>query len=239
MLGDIDLDRTYIDLAFDAHGDVVGIIGNPHGECVGVFEDAVYDQFGFDFDASNFAEIGFDHLFAFICDREAVHLVVDVNINGVLFARSGIGIIEVSEVVNGRGDILGILRDGEFALFVAQFAVVVIVNRHVLMEVIVFSHGFGVAKGGLRFLIHPTFEFIAHFIGPVEAFYGFTFHAEVVSSFAVDDGWGITYGHRYHAGIDCAVMDAVFEGFTGLVGEVVDFSAENHSGGLLECGQGG
>jgi hypothetical protein len=24
-----------------------------------------------------------------------------------------------------------------------------------------------------------------------------------------------------------------------LVGEVVDFSAENHGGGLLECGQGG
>ena len=88
-------------------------------------------------------------------------------------------------------------------------------------------------------MIHPTFEFIAHFVGPVEAFYGFTFHAEVVSSFAVDDGWGRTYGHRYHAGIDCAIMDAVFEGFTGLVGEVVDFSAENHGGGLLECGQGG
>jgi len=149
MLGDIDLDRTNIDLAFDAHGDVVGIIGNPYGEGVGVFEDAVYDQFGFDFDASNFAEIGFNYLFAFICDRETVHLVVDVNIHGILFARSGVGIIEVSEVVDGRGDILGVLWDGEFALFVAQFAVVVIVNRHVLMEVIVFSHGFGVPKGCL------------------------------------------------------------------------------------------
>ncbi|MEY4710547.1 MAG: hypothetical protein RIS28_1679 [Bacteroidota bacterium] len=46
MLGDIDLDGTNIDLAFYANGDVVGVIGNPDGEGVGVFEDAVYDQFG-------------------------------------------------------------------------------------------------------------------------------------------------------------------------------------------------
>ena len=149
MLGDIDLDRTYIDLAFDAHWDVVGIIGNPDGEGIGVFEYAIYDQFGFDFDASNFAEIGIYYLFAFICDREAVHLVVDVNIHRILFARSGVGIIEVSKVINGRGDILSILGDGKFALFVAQLSVVVIVNRHVLMEVIVFPHGFGVPQGGL------------------------------------------------------------------------------------------
>ena len=54
MLGDIDLDRAYIDLTFDAHGDVVGIIGNPNGEGIGVFEDSVHHQFRFDFDASNF-----------------------------------------------------------------------------------------------------------------------------------------------------------------------------------------
>lgn len=68
MLGDIDLDRAYIDLAFDAHGDVVGIIGYPNGEGIGMLEDAVYNQFGFDFDAANFAEVGFDHFFALVSD---------------------------------------------------------------------------------------------------------------------------------------------------------------------------
>ena len=149
MLGDIDLDRAYIDLTFDAHGDVVGIIGNPNGEGIGVFENAVYHQLGLDFDAANFTEVGFDHFFPFIGNGQAVYFVVDVHIHGKLFAYGGVGVIEVSEVVNGRGDVLGVLGDGEFALFVAQFAVVVIVNRHILMEVIVFSHGFGVPKGGL------------------------------------------------------------------------------------------
>lgn len=149
MLGDIDFDGTYIDLAFDAHGDVVGIIGNPNGEGVGMFEDAVYDQFGFDFNASNFAEVGFDDFLAFVGDGQVVDFVIDVHIHGKLFAGSGGGVVEVSEIVNGRGDILGILGDGKFALFVAKLAVVVIVNRHVLVKVIVFPHGFGVAKGGL------------------------------------------------------------------------------------------
>ena len=186
MLGDIDLDRAYIDLTFDAHGDVVGIIGNPNGEGIGVFENAVYHQLGLDFDAANFAEVGFDHFFSLVGNGQAVYFVVDIHIHGKLFAYGGVGVIEVSEVVNGRGDVLGVLGDGEFALFVAQFAVVVIVNRHILVEVIVFSHGFRVAQGCLGFLIHPAFKFVAHFIGPIKTFHGFTFNAEIVSGFAID-----------------------------------------------------
>jgi len=83
---------------------------------------------------------------------------------------------------------LGVGGDGEFTLFVAELFIVVIVNRHVLMEVIVFSHGFRVAQGCLGFLVHPAFKFVAHFIGPIKTFKGLPFHAEGVGVFAIDDG---------------------------------------------------
>ena len=149
MLDQINFDRAYIDLTFDAHGDVVGIIGNPNGEGIGVFENAVYHQLGLDFDAANFTEVGFDHFFPFIGNGQAVYFVVDVHIHGKLFAYGGVGVIEVSEVVNGRGDVLGVLGDGEFALFVAEFFIVVVVYGHVLIVIGILPHCFGISQRGL------------------------------------------------------------------------------------------
>jgi len=112
VLDDIDFDGSNIDLTFDAHRDVVGVIGDPNGEGIGVFEDAVDHQFGFDFDAADFAKVGFDDLFSFIGNGQIVHFVVDVHIHRILLARNGIGIVEVTEVVDGRRNILGVLWDG-------------------------------------------------------------------------------------------------------------------------------
>jgi len=239
VLDDIDFDGAYINLTFDAYGDVVGIIGNPNSEGIGVFEDAVDHQLGFDFDAANFAKVGFDDFLTFIGDGQIVDLVVDVHIHRKLFARCGVGIIEIPQVVDGGSHVLGVLRDGEFALFVAQFAVVVVVDGHILVEIIVFSHGFGIAQGRLRFLVDPALKFVAHFVGPVEAFHGFPFYAQVVGGFAIDDGGVGVNDHRHYAGIDGAIVDAVFEGFAGLIGEVGNFAGKYHGGCLFIGGQGG
>ena len=120
---------------------------------------------------------------------------------------------------------MGIGGDGQFALFVAQFFIVVVVNRHVLMEVIVFSYGFGISQRCLRLLVHPTFKFVAHFIGPIKTFEGLPFHAEGVGVFAIDDG---ALGEDRHANKACvyrAVVNSIFEDFSGLVGVVGHFSS--------------
>ena len=96
MLDQINFDRAYIDFSFDAHRDMVGIIGDPNGEGIGVFEDSVHHQLGLDFDASNFAEVGFDHFFPLIGNGQAINLVVDVNIHWKLFSYVGVGVVEVS-----------------------------------------------------------------------------------------------------------------------------------------------
>ncbi len=75
---------------------MVGIIGDPNGEGIGVFEDSVHHQFRFDFDASNFAEVGFDHFFPLIGNGQAIDLVVDVHIHWKLFSYVGVGVVEVS-----------------------------------------------------------------------------------------------------------------------------------------------
>ena len=124
-------------------------------------------------------------------------------------------------------------------MFVAQLAVVVVVNRHILMEIIVFSHGFGIAEGRLRFLVDPALKFVAHLVRPIEAFHGFPFHAEVEGGFAIDDGGVGVHRYRYYAGVDGAIVDAVFEGFAGLIGEVGHFSGEDYVGCLFKGGQTG
>ena len=96
MLDQINFDRAYIDFSFYAHRDMVGIIGNPNGEGIGVFEDSVHHQLGFDFDASNFTEVGFDHFFPLIGNGQAIDLVVDVHIHWKLFSYVGVGVVEVS-----------------------------------------------------------------------------------------------------------------------------------------------
>ena len=96
MLDQINFDRAYIDFPYDAHWDVVGIIGDPDGEGIGVFEDSVHHQLGFDFDTSNFTEIGFDHFFPLIGNGQAINLVVDVHIHWKLFSYGGVGVVEVS-----------------------------------------------------------------------------------------------------------------------------------------------
>lgn len=226
MLGDIHLDGSHIDFALDAHRDVIGIVGNPDGEGIGVFEDAVYHQFGFDFDATNFTKVGFDYFFAFECNGQAIDFIIDVNIHRELFSNGGVCVVEVSEVVNGRGDILGVLGDGEFALLVAQLAVVVIVNCNILVEIIIFPHSFGVSQWRLRFLINPAFKLIAHFICPIKAFYGFALNAKIVGCFAVDIRRGGANIHAHHTGIDCTIVDAIFKGFAGLIGQVCNFSSQ-------------
>ena len=75
---------------------MVGIIGDPNGEGIGVFENAIHHQFRFDFDASNFTEIGFDHFFPLIGNGQAINLVVDVHIHWKLFSDGGVGVVEVS-----------------------------------------------------------------------------------------------------------------------------------------------
>ncbi len=96
MLDQINFDRAYIDFSFYAHRDMVGIIGDPNGEGIGVFEDSVHHQLGFDFDASNFTEVGFDHFFPLIGNGQAIDLVVDVHIHWKLFSYVGVGVVEVS-----------------------------------------------------------------------------------------------------------------------------------------------
>ncbi len=75
---------------------MVGIIGDPNGEGIGVFENAVYHQLGFDFDASNFTEVGFDHFFPLVGNGQAINFVVDVHIHRKLFSYGGVGVVEVS-----------------------------------------------------------------------------------------------------------------------------------------------
>lgn len=135
-----------MDFGFNAHRNVVIIVAYPNGHSVGVFEDAIHHQFGFDFDASNFAKVCFDGLFALVCDVEVIDFVIEVDIYGELFSDGGGGIIQVTEVINGRGDVLGICGDGQFALFVSDFLIVVVVNGNILVEVGIFSYGFGISK---------------------------------------------------------------------------------------------
>ena len=123
---------------------------------------------------------------------------------------------------------MGIGWDNELSLFVAEFFIVVVVNGHILMIIGIFSHGFGIAQGGLRFLIHPTFKFVAHFIGPIEAFEGFAFNAKVVGVFPIDNGSLRVHRHAHDAGIYRAIVDTVFEYFAGLIGVVCHFSSQNN-----------
>ena len=61
-----------------------------------------------------------------------------------------------------------------------------------------------------------------------------------MSYYDVDDGWIWAYEHRDNAGVDGTIMDAVFEGFTWLISEVIDFSTQYNLNGLLvrgQCGQ--
>lgn len=134
---------------------------------------------------------------------------------------------------------MGVLGDGEFALFVAQFAVVVIINRHILVKIIVFPYGFCIPQWRLRFLVDPAFKFVADFIGPIKALDCFAFNTQVVGGFSVDNGWVGVDKHGNNAGIDGTIVNAVLEGFSRLIGKVVDFSTEHYIRGLFVGGQGG
>lgn len=225
MLDDIHLQRSHLDFSFDADGNVIGIVAHPNGHSIGIFENAVDHQFGFDFDASNFAEVGFDGFFAFVGHVEIVNFVIQIHVHRKLFSYSCGGIIQISEVIDGGSDVLGIGWNDELSLFVAEFFIVVVVNGHILMIIGIFSYGFGISQGGLRFLIHPTFKFVAHLIGPIEAFEGFAFNAKVVGVFPIDNGTLRVHRHAHDAGIYRAIVDTVFEYFAGLIGVVCHFSS--------------
>ena len=82
-----------MDFGFNADRNVICIVAYPNGHTVCVFENAIHHQFGFDFDASNFAKVGFDGLFALVCNVEVIDFVIEVDIHGELFSDGGGGII--------------------------------------------------------------------------------------------------------------------------------------------------
>ena len=120
---------------------------------------------------------------------------------------------------------MGVLGDGEFALFVAEFFIVVVVYGYVLIVIGILSHCFGISQRGLRLLVHPAFKFVAHFIGPIKTFEGLPFHAECVGVFAIDDGTLGEDGHANETRVYWAVVNSIFEDFSGLVGVVGHFSS--------------
>lgn len=224
MLDQINFDRAHVDFSFDAHRDMVGVIGDPNGEGICVFEDPVYHQLWFDFDASDFTEVGFDHFFPLVGNGQAINLIVDVHIHWKLLSDGGGGVVEVSQVVNGRSDVLGVLWDGDFALFVSKLFIVVIVDSYILKVVGIFSHGFGISQGCLRLLVHPAFKFVSYFVSPIKTLEGFAFYAEGEGVFAIDDGTLGEDGHANDTRVYRAVVNSIFEDFSCLVGVVCHFS---------------
>ena len=75
-------------------------------------------------------------------------------------------------------------------------------------------------------MVHPAFKFVAHFIGPIKTFEGLPFHAEGIGVFAIDDGTLGEDGHANETRVYGAVVNSIFEDFSGLVGVVGHFSSE-------------
>lgn len=120
---------------------------------------------------------------------------------------------------------MGVLGDGEFTLFVSKLFIVVVVYGHILMEVGIFSHGFGISQGCLRLLVHPAFKFVSYFISPIKTLKCFAFHAEGISVFAIDDGALREDRHANETRVDRAVVNSIFEDFSCLVGVICHFSS--------------
>lgn len=75
---------------------MIRIIAHPNGHSIGVFENAINYQFGFDFNASNFSEVGFDGLFSFVSDVQVVYFIIEVYVHGELFSYGCSSIIQIA-----------------------------------------------------------------------------------------------------------------------------------------------